>query len=218
MIRRPPRSTPLYSSAASDVYKRQCLGLDVLDHALEVLPVDLAVLVGVELRDQRGRPLAAIHAVADVGVVQHLDQLVLVEARLVRLGVAVVTERLLEVAAELGVDEPAELRRQLGLVRVAVVRELRGGLGAVVGEPGRGNRGSLTTDKLLLRRLRLFLLRRFLDGGRELDLFLQRLVLHALRLAEAAQKLGFSLWYFVIKSRRYSASSMTCSSSVARDT
>src|SRR5450759_5264348 len=25
MIRRPPRSTPLYSSAASDVYKRQCL-------------------------------------------------------------------------------------------------------------------------------------------------------------------------------------------------
>src|SRR5665647_3319120 len=27
MIRRPPRSTPLYSSAASDVYKRQ--GLDV---------------------------------------------------------------------------------------------------------------------------------------------------------------------------------------------
>src|SRR5660398_105062 len=24
MIRRPPRSTPLYSSAASDVYKRQC--------------------------------------------------------------------------------------------------------------------------------------------------------------------------------------------------
>src|SRR5660397_298562 len=27
MIRRPPRSTPLYSSAASDVYKRQALGL-----------------------------------------------------------------------------------------------------------------------------------------------------------------------------------------------
>src|SRR5450759_6017633 len=26
MIRRPPRSTPLYSSAASDVYKRQVLG------------------------------------------------------------------------------------------------------------------------------------------------------------------------------------------------
>src|SRR5450759_5111276 len=27
MIRRPPRSTPLYSSAASDVYKRQIQGL-----------------------------------------------------------------------------------------------------------------------------------------------------------------------------------------------
>src|SRR5660398_183896 len=27
MIRRPPRSTPLYSSAASDVYKRQAYGL-----------------------------------------------------------------------------------------------------------------------------------------------------------------------------------------------
>ena len=26
MIRRPPRSTPLYSSAASDVYKRQAYG------------------------------------------------------------------------------------------------------------------------------------------------------------------------------------------------
>src|SRR5660398_134564 len=25
MIRQPPRSTPLYSSAASDVYKRQCM-------------------------------------------------------------------------------------------------------------------------------------------------------------------------------------------------
>ena len=29
MIRRPPRSTPLYSSAASDVYKRQEEGLDL---------------------------------------------------------------------------------------------------------------------------------------------------------------------------------------------
>src|SRR5665647_1923310 len=28
MIRRPPRSTPLYSSAASDVYKRQRIGFD----------------------------------------------------------------------------------------------------------------------------------------------------------------------------------------------
>src|SRR5665647_679867 len=30
MIRRPPRSTPLYSSAASDVYKRQVLHIDTL--------------------------------------------------------------------------------------------------------------------------------------------------------------------------------------------
>src|SRR5674476_1685921 len=29
MIRRPPRSTPLYSSAASDVYKRQIVGTDL---------------------------------------------------------------------------------------------------------------------------------------------------------------------------------------------
>src|SRR5665647_3872011 len=28
MLRRPPRSTPLYSSAASDVYKRQGVNLD----------------------------------------------------------------------------------------------------------------------------------------------------------------------------------------------
>ena len=34
MIRRPPRSTPLYSSAASDVYKRQHLEGKVLRHAL----------------------------------------------------------------------------------------------------------------------------------------------------------------------------------------
>src|SRR5450759_2655637 len=31
MIRRPPRSTPLYSSAASDVYKRQALGMTAGD-------------------------------------------------------------------------------------------------------------------------------------------------------------------------------------------
>src|SRR5665647_1089020 len=32
MIRRPPRSTPLYSSAASDVYKRQGLGEEGMHH------------------------------------------------------------------------------------------------------------------------------------------------------------------------------------------
>src|SRR5660397_2877 len=46
MIRRPPRSTPLYSSAASDVYKRQIFKVatslvnfqrDFLDHGIEHL-------------------------------------------------------------------------------------------------------------------------------------------------------------------------------------
>ena len=34
MIRRPPRSTPLYSSAASDVYKRQDIGNYDADDAM----------------------------------------------------------------------------------------------------------------------------------------------------------------------------------------
>src|SRR5660397_168450 len=48
MIRRPPRSTPLYSSAASDVYKRQLVDVDVfLTNALhysywDAFRVDLA--------------------------------------------------------------------------------------------------------------------------------------------------------------------------------
>src|SRR5660397_148923 len=44
MIRRPPRSTPLYSSAASDVYKRQMLGLSAWEltalYRTSVLRVD----------------------------------------------------------------------------------------------------------------------------------------------------------------------------------
>src|SRR5665647_3879539 len=42
MIRRPPRSTPLYSSAASDVYKRQWLlasAKDLEEHAYAVQSV-----------------------------------------------------------------------------------------------------------------------------------------------------------------------------------
>src|SRR5660397_168567 len=53
MIRRPPRSTPLYSSAASDVYKRQ--GEDVLtmsDHIPEELHVARSHPVGAN-----GRPI-----------------------------------------------------------------------------------------------------------------------------------------------------------------
>src|SRR5674476_407496 len=43
MIRRPPRSTPLYSSAASDVYKRQlfhCLGWVDLRYPGALVPDD----------------------------------------------------------------------------------------------------------------------------------------------------------------------------------
>src|SRR5660397_258673 len=46
MIRRPARSTPLYSSAASDVYKRQ-LGVDVV--ALLVVGRGHAVQRGIEI-------------------------------------------------------------------------------------------------------------------------------------------------------------------------
>src|SRR5665647_3551101 len=53
MIRRPPISTPLYSSAASDVYKRQVL--DELDELGEPLRGDVAVAGleagGVEVRE-----------------------------------------------------------------------------------------------------------------------------------------------------------------------
>ena len=45
MIRRPPRSTPLYSSAASDVYKRQ-----VSNHpSIKMLALTFLVVVGVVL-------------------------------------------------------------------------------------------------------------------------------------------------------------------------
>src|SRR5665647_1647376 len=43
MIRRPPRSTPLYSSAASDVYKRQ-LAIGEIDHHLALAHHRLLVL------------------------------------------------------------------------------------------------------------------------------------------------------------------------------
>ena len=37
MIRRPPRSTPLYSSAASDVYKRQVVSVDTFQRAHQIM-------------------------------------------------------------------------------------------------------------------------------------------------------------------------------------
>src|SRR5450759_67196 len=79
MIRRPPRSTPLYSSAASDVYKRQGLGLAngplerghvqlaqrPLGHVyVEVLTIRLGVVANVVLRTTAHAPRLQA---ADVG-------------------------------------------------------------------------------------------------------------------------------------------------------
>src|SRR5660397_240460 len=57
MIRRPPRSTPLYSSAASDVYKRQVMGIALAVRYLaggryelgEAAPVQPGLLLGLGL-------------------------------------------------------------------------------------------------------------------------------------------------------------------------
>src|SRR5674476_315029 len=79
MIRRPPRSTPLYSSAASDVYKRQ-LALEVLvvrvlrPLALHALGDDVVeVLLGCGGREPA---LAAVFVLLldwfDLGVVGHV--------------------------------------------------------------------------------------------------------------------------------------------------
>src|SRR5674476_1614563 len=45
MIRRPPRSTPLYSSAASDVYKRQTPGIGINSFLEITPPLHSAILV-----------------------------------------------------------------------------------------------------------------------------------------------------------------------------
>ena len=47
MIRRPPRSTPLYSSAASDVYKRQ-----VAQWPVELLGLVMKGLVVLAMREE----------------------------------------------------------------------------------------------------------------------------------------------------------------------
>src|SRR5660397_269719 len=73
IIRRPPRSTPLYSSAASDVYKRQeehpeAVVVAVaessgdssveLDEAIDGLRATVGGTVGVEVAQERFTPLA----------------------------------------------------------------------------------------------------------------------------------------------------------------
>src|SRR5674476_1553638 len=42
MIRRPPRSTPLYSSAASDVYKRQVFDFDAAGRVFGIEMLDVS--------------------------------------------------------------------------------------------------------------------------------------------------------------------------------
>ena len=54
MIRRPPRSTPLYSSAASDVYKRQSL------HNKKLLSDKVATIASIIAKDKKIRKL--VHA------------------------------------------------------------------------------------------------------------------------------------------------------------
>src|SRR5660397_288734 len=95
MIRRPARSTPLYSSAASDVYKRQ-LGVDVVallvvgrGHAvqrgIEIVSGDVDALVGLL---ERQRDPAALEV--DVDDLDHLSLIHISEpTRLRRISYAV---------------------------------------------------------------------------------------------------------------------------------
>src|SRR5665647_2201785 len=75
MIRRPPRSTPLYSSAASDVYKRQVymvvlIGQQNLDYLFRVLIQQLIGLCRLfdrkTVRDEPGRFKLADHLPRDL--------------------------------------------------------------------------------------------------------------------------------------------------------
>ena len=61
MIRRPPRSTPLYSSAASDVYKRQVIGdIEFISNDRVVLSAPLVAIESVEAKGFFGRIWARI--------------------------------------------------------------------------------------------------------------------------------------------------------------
>ncbi len=61
MIRRPPRSKPIKSSAASDVYKRQ-LGLRVaavVTHKIEVMPSYSIREIGLQRHVESRKPMRA---------------------------------------------------------------------------------------------------------------------------------------------------------------
>src|SRR5450759_2543701 len=97
MILRPPRSTPLYSSAASDVYKRQlCRELEVDEavgqHRREERELDAELLErhldGAEAAGQRDRKLSAREEPClrprhrdERGLRERLGELVLLEQR-----------------------------------------------------------------------------------------------------------------------------------------
>src|SRR5674476_1532781 len=59
MIRRPPRSTPLYSSAASDVYKRQPIGRVGPLRRAKAEPVDQHDASALGKAQRQGRQLDA---------------------------------------------------------------------------------------------------------------------------------------------------------------
>ena len=67
MIRRPPRSTPLYSSAASDVYKRQ---VDVSENIKNEIKSNDVVLFmkGTPVFPMCGFSAATVQVLSDIGV------------------------------------------------------------------------------------------------------------------------------------------------------
>src|SRR5450759_4649435 len=60
MIRRPPRSTPLYSSAASDVYKRQNMDLVCLETGLLHDVVEDTTATIAEIKKEFGDDVARV--------------------------------------------------------------------------------------------------------------------------------------------------------------
>src|SRR5450759_4793584 len=87
MIRRPPRSTPLYSSAASDVYKRQVrdpvreVAVEVRQEPGDVGHEGMRVLIGghgrhlarLDLRGEEPQGVGALDGAADTVLGDHLE-------------------------------------------------------------------------------------------------------------------------------------------------